>query len=71
MTKVREPGGRRCYALPDGVTEWDLKSKRYRRLFRGVYVASSVTITPLLPARAALLLVDPRSVASHHSAAPA
>lgn len=69
MTKVQEPGGGRRYAFPDGVTERDLKSKRYRRLFRGVYVASSVTITPLLLARAALLLVDPRSVASHHSAA--
>ncbi|MDV3221737.1 hypothetical protein [Intrasporangium sp.] len=55
--------------LPAGVTEWDLRSGRYRRLFKGVYVGRKVTVTPLLLARAALLLVDPRSVVSHQSAA--
>lgn len=70
VTRAKAQGSsRRGYVLPEGVTEWDLRSKRYRRLFRGIYVASSVTITPLLLAEAALLLADPRSVASHHSAA--
>jgi hypothetical protein len=55
--------------LPAGVTEWDLRSGRYRRLFKGVYVGRSVTLTPLLLAQAALLLVDPLSVVSHQSAA--
>lgn len=55
--------------LPSGVTEWDLRSKRYRRLFHGVFVSRRVTLTEAILAQGALLLVDPRSVASHHSAA--
>ena len=61
------PDGRRV--LPDGVTEWDLRSTRYRRLFSRVFISSAATITPEVLARAALLLAGPRSAASHHSAA--
>lgn len=61
--------GRRRPVLPVGLTEWDLRSSRFRRLFRGVYVASGATITPLLLGEAALLLVDAKSLVSHHSAA--
>lgn len=55
--------------LPAGVTEWDLRSKRYRRLFQGVYVSAKATITPALMAQGALLLFDGDAVASHQSAA--
>jgi hypothetical protein len=61
------PDGRRV--LPDGVTEWDLRSGRYRRLFSRVFISSGARITPEVLARAALLLAGPRSAASHHSAA--
>lgn len=70
VTKPRSgDSGRRQLLLPDGVTAWDLESGRYRRLFRGVYVSSAIAVTPSVRARAAMLLVDPRSVASHHTAA--
>ncbi len=64
---VQPPGGPR--ALPEGITEWDLRSPRYRRLFSGVYVSARATITPRLLAMAALLLASSGSVASHHTAA--
>ncbi|WP_347351281.1 hypothetical protein [Intrasporangium sp.] len=60
-------GGRRV--LPEGVTEWDLRSGRYRRLFSRVFISSVATVTPVVLAEAALLLADPGSVASHRTAA--
>lgn len=59
--------GRRV--MPDGVTEWDLRSPRYRRLFSRVYVHASAAITQQLLAAAALLAAPPQSVVSHQSAA--
>ncbi len=59
--------GRR--GLPDGITEWDLRSPRYRRLFSRVYVDASVVITEQVLVKAALLITPPQSVVSHHSAA--
>lgn len=55
--------------LPTGVSEWDLRSGRYRRLFTGVYVARESVLNARLRAEAALLLVDEGSCVSHHSAA--
>ena len=53
---------------PDGVTPWDLRSGRYRRLFHGVYVDAQVAVTPLLLFQGALLHAA-RSAESHHTAA--
>jgi len=70
VRRVSNPAtGKREWVLPDGVTTWQLRTSRYRRLFHGVYVSATNRITPLLLARGALLLADPRSVASHHTAA--
>ena len=70
VRKVRNADtGRQEWVLPEGITPWDLRSPRYRRLFNGVYVSAAILVTPVVRARAALLLVDPRSVASHHTAA--
>jgi very-short-patch-repair endonuclease len=68
--KARNPDtGRQEWVLPEGITPWDLRTSRYRRLFNGVYVEASATVTPRLLARAALLLASPTSVASHQTAA--
>jgi hypothetical protein len=40
--------GRRVPDPPPGITPWDLRSGRYRRLLRGVYVEASLTLTPLV-----------------------
>ncbi len=60
-------GGKRL--LPDGVTEWDLRSPRYRRLFPGVFVAASVPVSPRVLAQGAVLMAGPTAVISHHTAA--
>jgi hypothetical protein len=51
-----------------GISRGYLRSDRYRRLFREVFVASTVKVTPRLRAQAALLVV-PDGVLSHHTAA--
>ncbi|WP_076259074.1 hypothetical protein [Intrasporangium flavum] len=61
--------GRRQVVPPPGVSVWDLRSGRYRRLLRGVYVSASVPVTPVVAARAGLLVAGPAGVASHHTAA--
>lgn len=61
--------GRRVLSPPDGVTAWDLRSGRFRRLLRGVYVAATAPLTPLLLAQAGLLAAGGKAVVSHHSAA--
>lgn len=59
-----------CFsARPDGVTPAHLRSGRYRRLFRGVYVAATVPVTLPLRARAALCLGGEDACVSHHTAA--
>lgn len=57
--------------LPAGVTEWDLKTRKYRRLFQGVYVHRDSTLNEWVRATAALLLHDDddKAAASHHTAA--
>lgn len=60
----------RADALTAGISPKLLRGSRYRRIFRGVYVGASAPETPLLRARAALVLLgDKRAVISHASAA--
>ena len=61
--------GRRVPDPPPGITPWDLRSGRYRRVLRGVYVEASLTLTPLVLARAGLLAAGTNAVSSHHTAA--
>lgn len=62
--------GRREYRqhLPPGVTHWDLKSGKYRRLFKGIYVHRDTPVNEWTKVRGALLLCGGAAV-SHHSAA--
>ena len=53
---------------PAGVTDWHLRTPAFRRLFHDVYVTRAIELTPVLLARAALLVV-PDATVSHHSAA--
>jgi very-short-patch-repair endonuclease len=53
---------------PAGVTDWHLRTPAFRRLFHDVYVDRAAELTPVLLARAALLVV-PDATLSHHSAA--
>ena len=70
MATVTDPvTGRRHVVPPAGVSAWDLRSGRYRRLLRGVYVPASLPVTPAVAARAGLLAAGPDAVASHRTAA--
>ena len=56
--------------LPPGVTHWDLRRRRrFRRLFRGVYVDRRIPVTERVRAAGALLLCGDEAAASHHTAA--
>lgn len=67
---VTDPAtGRRTVDPPLGTTAWDLRSGRYRRLLRGVYVGATTPVTPLVMAEAGLLVAGPDSVVSHQTAA--
>src|SRR5690242_14955694 len=61
--------GRRQVVPPPGISAWDLRSGRYRRLLRSVYVSASVPVTPAVAARAGLLVAGADAVASHHTPA--
>ncbi|WP_385907858.1 DUF559 domain-containing protein [Terrabacter sp. GCM10028922] len=65
---AKEPTPFRRCQRPPGVTDWHLRTPAFRRLFHDVYVDRAQTLTPLLMARAALL-VAPGATVSHHSAA--
>ena len=74
MTPARGPfkigkGGDGTRILPEGVTEWDLRSSRYRRLFPGVYIHSSIPTSSRIMAEAAVLMAGPSAVVSHQTAA--
>lgn len=58
----------RAEALAAGITAAQLRGPRFRRLFRGVYVASSVPVTQRLRVLGALRLFDDLAWASHASA---
>lgn len=60
---------RRRLQLPAGVTEWELRKRKYRKLFHGVYVHRDTPITEWIKAFGALLLSGDNAAASHHSAA--
>jgi hypothetical protein len=51
------------------VTSWGRRRGRVRRLFHDVYVPATVPITPEVLARGALLIAEPGSYVSHHTAA--
>ncbi len=59
----------RAQALSAGLPRRALTSGRFRRIVWGVYLDATVTLTPLLEARAALLVSPDGSHASHHTAA--
>ncbi|HEX6054443.1 MAG TPA: hypothetical protein VFY98_01415, partial [Intrasporangium sp.] len=60
---------KRSLHLPPGVTEWELRNRRYRKLFHGVYVHRDTSITEWMKAFGALLLCADNAAASHHTAA--
>jgi very-short-patch-repair endonuclease len=56
-------------ALIAGLTDADLTGARYQQLFWGVYISSTVKVTLVVRALAALMVAPPGSIVSHHSAA--
>ncbi|WP_344773029.1 hypothetical protein [Nocardioides panacisoli] len=65
---IRRPFSR-ADAVALGLDPRRLEGSGFRRVFRGVYVAASVELTPSLRAEAALVPFHPTSFASHVSAA--
>lgn len=58
----------RAWAAANGSVK-ELRTPAYKRLLHGIYVASSVEVTPALIAEAALLPFDEKAWASHGTAA--
>lgn len=65
---LRQPF-RRAAAIEHGITDQRLRSTDFRQIYRGVHVAASVPVTPVLRARSALLIAPEGTVLSHESAA--
>lgn len=59
---------RRSEALAAGLSDDDLRSGRYRRIFHGIYVVATVLVDAWIRAAAALRVMPPGSHVSHHSA---
>ena len=59
----------RAHAVAAGVDRKFLRSSRFRRVFRGVYVDAKVEQTPMVLARAALAMHPSDAFASHQTAA--
>jgi len=59
----------RAEGLAAGITPAVLRGPRYRKIRRGVYVEATVTVTPLLIARAVTTTYGARAHASHATAA--
>lgn len=59
----------RADALAAGVSAKMLRGSRFRRLFRGIYIDSAVTVDDVVRTAAALALHPPDAFASHLSAA--
>lgn len=55
-------------ALAAGLTDDDLQSCRFRRIYQGVYIRAGIRITVKVRAEAALLVTRPGSYLSHHTA---
>jgi very-short-patch-repair endonuclease len=58
----------RGQALAGGLTDAQLRSRRFRQLFHGVYIRAEVVMTPLLWIYAALLVSPRDAVISHQTA---
>ena len=59
----------RADAYASGLTDRDLRSDRFVRVFRGVYLNRATTRTAAIRAQAALRIAPPSALVSHHSAA--
>lgn len=59
----------RADAIAAGISPKTLRGSRFRRIFRGVYVAADVEVNPFVRAQAALALHPDGAFASHTSAA--
>ena len=59
----------RADAVRAGVDPKILRTSRFRRIFRGVYVSAAVPVSPIVKIQAALALHPPDAFASHTSAA--
>lgn len=59
----------RADAIAAGVTPKMLRGSRFRRIFRGVYIAADTELTPLVRTQAALAVHPNSAFASHISAA--
>lgn len=59
----------RAAALANRLTDAKLRTKAYQRLFHGIYLCSSVQVTPAVRAQAALCAVGEGAYASHLTAA--
>ena len=59
----------RAEAYAGGLTDRDLRSDRFVRVFRGVYIDRATTRTAVIRAQAALRIAPPSAVVSHHTAA--
>lgn len=57
------------YAIAAGLDPGDLRTRRWHRIFRGVYISSDVRLILLVRTRAALLLHPASGHASHSTAA--
>lgn len=64
---TRQPFTRKS-ALAGQMSDSELLSSRYQRIFHGIYIAADVSITVAVRARAALLVAPDGSYASHHTA---
>ncbi len=56
-------------ALAAGITAGELRGRRYRQLFKGVYVDAAQRRSPRLNVEAALTIQPTHAIASHYSAA--
>src|SRR6478735_3798999 len=59
----------RAEAYAGGLTDRDLRSDRFVRVFRGVYIDRATTRTAVIRAQAALRIAPPSAVVSHYTAA--
>lgn len=59
----------RSAALRQNISDNELQSKRFRRIFHGVYISAEIRVTTKIRAQAALLIAPEGSYISHHTAA--
>lgn len=59
----------RAQATKAKISEWSLRSHRYVKIFRNVYISREVPRTPAIRARGAIAIAPEGAVISHHTAA--